>query len=364
LKTGLVIYGSLDIVTGGFLYDRMLVEHLRSNGDQVAVLSLPWRHYSAHLLDNASGSLLRALSHADVDVLLQDELNHPSLFLVNRRLKRRGKRPIVSVVHHLRSCELRPNWQNALYGLVEKSYLSTADAFIFNSETTRATVRQLIGSDAPSVVAYPGRDRVKPEIDAGGVRRRAEARGPLRVLFVGSLIPRKELHTLIAALALLPKDCAVVDVVGSLTTDPSYVSEVRRQIDRLKMTERIRLLGTVSGADLERHYAESHVLAVPSSYEGFGIVYLEGMGFGLPGIASTAGAAHEIITPCDDGFLVTPGDAATLAQHLVKLATDREKLVQMGVSALNRYARHPTWSESCETIACFLRQLVDTSRLR
>ncbi|MBI5571411.1 MAG: glycosyltransferase family 4 protein [Desulfomonile tiedjei] len=359
----MVIYGSLDIVTGGFLYDRMLVEHLRSNGDSVEVFSLPWRHYPAHLLDNASGSLLHTLSDADVDLLLQDELNHPSLFLVNRRLKQRLNRPIVSIVHHLRSCELRPDWQNALYRLVEKSYLSTADAFIFNSETTRSAVRRLIGERTRSVVAYPGRDKVKPEIDASGVRRRAEARGPLRVLFVGSLIPRKELHTLIAALALLPKDLAVLDVVGSLTTDPPYVSDIRRQIERLALTECVRLLGTVTGSDLETHYSESHVLAVPSSYEGFGIVYLEGMGFGLPGIASSAGAAHEIITHGEDGFLVTPGDAATLAQHLEKLATDREEVVQLGVNALGRYARHPTWGESCETIAQFLRQIVNTSGL-
>ena len=364
MKTGLVIYGSLDIVTGGFLYDRMLVEHLRSNGAAVEIFPLPWRHYGAHLLDNTSSRLIRTLADADVDVLLQDELNHPSLFLVNRRLKRQSKRPVVSIVHHLRSCELRPNWQNALYRLVETSYLSTADGFIFNSETTRSTVEHLIGPRAASIVAYPGRDRVRPQIGADEVRHRAERSGPLRVLFVGRLIPRKELHTLLTALALLPNDQVCLDVVGSLTTDPSYAADIRRRIDRLHLTDRVRLLGTLSSPDLEKQYAESHVLAVPSSYEGFGIVYLEGMGFGLPAIASTAGAAHEIITHGRDGFLVKPGDAEALAQCIRQVTADREKLVQMGVNTLDRYARHPTWTESCEKIARFLTEVVNTYRLR
>ena len=43
MRVGLLIYGSLDILTGGFLYDRLLVEHLRSQGDEVEVITLPWR---------------------------------------------------------------------------------------------------------------------------------------------------------------------------------------------------------------------------------------------------------------------------------------------------------------------------------
>lgn len=48
-----LIYGSLDTLSGGYLYDRKLVEHLRARGDVVDVISLPWRNYGRHLLDNA-----------------------------------------------------------------------------------------------------------------------------------------------------------------------------------------------------------------------------------------------------------------------------------------------------------------------
>ena len=94
MRVGLVVYGSLDTVSGGYLYDRELVAHLRRQGDSVEVFSLSWRSYGRHLTDNVSGSLFRRLAAAGLDVLLQDELNHPSLFWLNRRL-----RPVVVLSH-------------------------------------------------------------------------------------------------------------------------------------------------------------------------------------------------------------------------------------------------------------------------
>ena len=52
MKIGFLIYGSLDTLSGGYLYDRKLVEYLRTQGDTVQIISLPWRNYAAHLSDN------------------------------------------------------------------------------------------------------------------------------------------------------------------------------------------------------------------------------------------------------------------------------------------------------------------------
>jgi glycosyltransferase involved in cell wall biosynthesis len=358
LKIGLVIYGSLDTLTGGYLYDRKVVEYLRSRGDDVRIFSLPWRNYAGHLTDNLSSKLFTSLCKSDVDVLLQDELNHPSLFWINRRIRCRHKYPIVSIVHHLRCNESRPGWQNALYRLVERHYLRTVDGFIFNSETTRSTVEALIGPSRPHAVAFPGRDEALGPLKENDVTQRAAEHGPLRILFVGSLIPRKELHTLIAALASLPKENWRLDVVGSLSTDPSYAAKIQKLVATYGLKNQITLLGSMTRQDLAERYAHSHVLAVPSSYEGFGIVYIEGMGFGLPAIASTAGAAHEIITHGADGFLVDSGDVTVIAGSIDELHRDREKLTQMSLSALKRHGRHATWAESSKAIFDFLRKMV------
>src|SRR5512138_1993944 len=128
MKIGFVIYGSLDTLSGGYLYDRKLVEYLRSQGDTVEIISLPWRNYLSHLTDNFHVRL-----PLNLDILIQDELNHPSLICANRG---RHPYPIVSLVHHLRCSELRSPWQNTFYRVVERKYLQSVDGFIFNSKTT------------------------------------------------------------------------------------------------------------------------------------------------------------------------------------------------------------------------------------
>jgi hypothetical protein len=98
VRVGLVIYGSLETISGGYLYDRILVEHLRHQGHRVVIFSLPWRTYARHLGDNLSRPLMRQLREASLDVLLQDELNHPSLFWLNRRLRDHVRYPIIGIV--------------------------------------------------------------------------------------------------------------------------------------------------------------------------------------------------------------------------------------------------------------------------
>jgi glycosyltransferase involved in cell wall biosynthesis len=352
---GFTIYGSLDNVSGGFFYDRNLVQYLKGQQDEVEVVSLPWRAYGLSLLDNFSGSRFRRLSGASWDVLLQDELLHPSLFLLNRRVRRRRRFPIVALVHHLRCREQRPAWQNLGYRVIEQFYLSSVDGFVCVSQTTRRDVENLVGLGKPVVIATPGGDGLPGAVSRQQIEARVAALGPLRIIFAGSLIPRKELHTLLAALARLPREDWQLTAAGSLTADPAYVKAIRRQLDQLGLAAQVTLLGNLSSEELAARLAASHVLAVPSSYEGFGIVYLEAMRFGVPAIASTAGAAHEIITPGRDGFLVPPGDAAALAAGLRPLAYDRARLLALSLAAQEKAASFPTWEQSAARVRSFLQ---------
>ena len=137
MRVALVLYGNLDFISGGFLYDRMLVDYLRGQGEEVEIISLPWCSYPRGLLDNLSPTLKRRLTSIRADIILQDELAHPSLFWLNRRLQGRDWPPVVAIVHHLRCSEARPSWQNCLYRLVERRYLASGTGFIFNSLATR-----------------------------------------------------------------------------------------------------------------------------------------------------------------------------------------------------------------------------------
>lgn len=353
MRIALVIYGSLDTVSGGYLYDRKLVSHLRARGDAVEVISLPWRNYARHLLDNASTALTERLRAGRYDVLLQDELNHPSLLTVNRawsgRIQSR-RSPIVSIVHHLRASETHPAWTMPIYRRVERAYLRSCDAFVFNSETTRDSVAALAGRATPHVIAYPAGDRFSAPPAAERI-----VDGVLRLIFVGNVSARKGLHTLFDALAQVR--CAwTLDVVGSESVEPAYAARMRARAQTLGLMDKLRWHGRLDDAQLAGMYAAADALVAPSQYEGFGIVYLEAMGFGVPVIASSAGAARETVTDGVDGFLVPPEEAEVLAAAIERLAV-AARLTAMRVAARERFARHPGWEAACAQIRAFLLTL-------
>ena len=345
MKIGFVIYGSLDTVSGGYLYDRKLVEYLRAQGDEVEIISLPWRNYAAHLLDNFHFRLPR-----DFDLLIEDELNHPSLLFANRHPH---PCPIISLVHHLRCSEERPKLQNMFYRVVERAYLESVDGFVFNSNTTKNVVSNVIDSNKPSVVAHPPTDRFSDRvISEEEIRERAKSR-ELRILFLGNVIHRKGLHTLLRAIKNLNAQVRL-DVVGGLSAEPRYAYEMERYVFTHGLSSAVKFHGALDNEPLIEMYKQAHAMVVPSSYEGFGIVYLEGMGFGLPAIGTTAGAAGEIITHGEDGFLVQHEDAKTLAETLDKLANDRDLLIKLSLNAVKRFKSQPRWEETAGRTREFL----------
>jgi glycosyltransferase involved in cell wall biosynthesis len=358
MRIGFVIYGSLDTLTGGYLYDRKLVDHLRAGGDEVEIVSLPWRNYGRHLADNATGSLAARLAEHRYDVLLQDELNHPSLVLTNRRLKRRAAYPLVSVVHHLRADELDGSHLAPVSAAVDRRYLATLDGAVFNSAATRARVEALLGRPLRGIVAHPCADHLGPGLPVPDVVQRAGHGGPLRIVSVANVAPRKGLHVLVEALRHVPRDQWRLTVAGSLTVDPSYVRRLRRAIEHAGMAANVELVGRVSDPELRALLARSDALAVPSSLEGFGIAYLEGMRYGLAIIASTAGGAGEVVEHGRQGFLVAPGDTRSLAEHVGRLAGDRALLARLCVAARRKAALHPDWQDSFRPVPELLRSIV------
>jgi len=345
VKIVLVIYGSLGIISGGYLYDRKLVAHLRSRGDQVDIISLPTGTYFSHLLNNIS---FRLPSH--LDILIEDELVHPSVLVANHL---RHNVPIISLVHNLHSSERRAAWQNWSYRAIEKQHLASVDGYIFNSEATRSSVTSLVGDGKPCVLAPPGGDRLGT-ITADAVRRRASRSGPLRLLFLANVTPLKGLHVLLDALRRLPRGMCALEVAGSLAVDRPYAQRMQSDIAASGLD--VTFHGVLDDQPLIALLLRSDVLVVPSFWEGFGIAYLEGMAFGLPAIGTTAGAIPQMITHGLNGYMIEPGDSDSLAALLQSLASDRHQLQRLSANALRYFQSCPTWAQSGELVRQFLLQ--------
>jgi len=352
--------GDMDTVSGGYLYNRKLVSYLQSRGDEVTIISLPPHSYWRHLLDNFGQSCLRHIAAANIDILIQDAMVHPSVFLLNGHLGRQLGIPVISLIHLLTSFDRHPCYGAWFYRAIERRYLKSVDSIIANSQTTLEQARELLNCQLPRhCVAVPAGDNFADAgIDFDTVSQRALTPGPLKILVVGNVIRRKGLHVLINALRQLPADDFQVTVAGRLDMEPRYVDQILKLIRSSELRERITLLGPLRGQALADLYGQHHLMVLPSAYESYGIVYVEAQQFGLPVIGTKAGAAKEIISQGDNGYLINPEDQHALAKFLQNLHDDRQLLLTMSRNALVAYARQPRWEDSCETIRQYLHATV------
>jgi glycosyltransferase involved in cell wall biosynthesis len=357
LRIGLLIYGALQTITGGYIYDRKLVAHLRAAGDDVHILSLPWRSYVHHMFYNLSYALIKTISALELDILLEDELNHPSCIFLNQRLKKRECPCVISIVHHLRRDENKRTG-HTLQLWIEREYLRSVDGFIFNSRTTASSVARF-ADPKPSVIAYPGKDRFSSRVTKKEITQRCREKGPLRIVFLGNITPRKGLSTLIRALSSLPSGDWRLTVIGGLDRDRKYSNAMLELARQNALDKNIIFTGQISDAEVARYLRRDHILAVPSHYEGFGMVYAEAMGFGLPALGTTAGGAGEIIEHNVNGFLVAPDDSSALAEYLRSLHKDRLMLERMSKNCLKIYNTLPSWQETGNRIHDFLCAIKD-----
>ncbi len=359
MRIGLIIYGRLETLTGGYLYDRIVARGLVALGHTVEVVSLASGTYLQRLGQGLSPALCRKLRTNGFDILIEDELCHPSLFLVNRWLRRQAGPPVVALVHHVLCRETRPRWQNMLLSIAERRFLGSVDGFILNSETTRRTVASLVAHRRPQVVAYPAGNRFGSPLSADAIGRRARRSGPLELLFLGHVIPRKGLLPLLEALTRLDRDVWRLSVVGSLDFDPAHARRAQQVTRQLGLSDSVRFLGPLPDAELVRILTTSHLFCMPYAYEGFGIAILEAMAFGLPAIGCREGAAIETIRHGANGFLLRPGDLFGLAPLLAKLQSDRGALQRMALAARRTYINSPTWQDGVQAIDRFLQQMKD-----
>ncbi|MFU8868860.1 glycosyltransferase family 4 protein [Natronococcus sp.] len=341
MDVGLVVPDDLEATSGGYRYDRRLITELEDRGDDVEVI----------VLSAVPDDAVRARLDRPFDVLLQDELCYDRLATHNRFFEAPGL--VVSIVHNLQSDD--PSLASRKRERIrdrERRYLETVEAAVCTSAHTRDRVAELV--DLPTTVARPaGRHETVP-VDRSAVVARARE-GPLRIAFVGNLVPRKGLEALLEALSRLDGDWELT-VVGSPDTNPAYARRMRERAHTLEVADRVEFAGRVPDDALESVYERSHVLAVPSRHEAFGMVYLEAMEFGVVPIASRNGGASEFVADGENGFLVAPEAPDRIAARLEELATDRDRLATLGARALETAAAHPWWTETAESVRSFLQR--------
>lgn len=171
-----------------------------------------------------------------------------------------------------------------------------------------------------------------------------------RLIFVGSLIPRKGVLTLLRAFNLLREEGLEMslEICGSGPLEPA----VRRFVADAELDGRISLHGDVPNA-LER-IAAADLLVLPSLYDSFPNVLLEALHTGTPAIATRAGGSAEVIDR--DDLLVPPGDPVALAGAVRGLSEDSNRY-----AAVRQYMRDRRPRFAFDWVQRFERVLQDVA---
>ncbi len=210
----------------------------------------------------------------------------------------------------------------------------------------------------------PGRIRVIPEAADPGLAPVTDPAARAEVLarydlspeepyffYLGGLDPRKGLNILLESLLSLDQATgAVLAVAGPLQEDKHYPA-LQRQIARLGLEERVRLLGFVAESDLPALFSAARAFVFPSLYEGFGLPPLEAMACGAPVIAARAAAVPEVVG--EAGLLVPPGDAAQLAGAMTRVLQEPELGQALKAKGLKRAARFSWQRAAQQTLAVY-----------
>ncbi|MFM8312053.1 MAG: glycosyltransferase family 4 protein [Ilumatobacteraceae bacterium] len=171
-------------------------------------------------------------------------------------------------------------------------------------------------------------------------RARPPAHGPLVVAW-GRVQYEKGFQVLVRAIAELRHRVPGLRCV--IAGRGTYLPELQGQIDVDGVGDIVHLAGFMPDADLRTLLADAACVVIPSLYEPFGIVALEGMAAGAPVVVARTGGLAEILAGTGAGQLFEPGDPHDLAAAIERVVADPAAAEQMRTEAAALLRRTYSW---------------------
>lgn len=197
--------------------------------------------------------------------------------------------------------------------------LRRADAVVAQSRDTALNVARIYGVDRPVErvplgIARPP-SRIRPHRSAFGIPEDAFV-----MVTVGRLVPRKSTAQLVSVLAATGRPDIYLLVVG----DGPDAAEIQRTASELGVASRVKLLGHVSDRQKYAALAMSDLFVSTSQHEGFGLVFLEAMAFGLPIVCYDRGGQVDFLSAAT-GAVVALNDVQAFTAAVTELYRSPER---------------------------------------
>ncbi|MDO8904503.1 glycosyltransferase family 4 protein [Hydrogenophaga sp.] len=342
-RISFLVPGDWNTPTGGYTYDRRMVQSLEDGGWVVDVYHLPgaWPYPDTGVL-SATAAIVASLP--DGALVVADGLAFGAMAAVVKKHTPRLR--WVALVHHPLHLETgldETTREQLLVG--ESSALQSAAQVVVTSHSTVLDVVAMGVPKAHIAVVEPGTD--PQALRAGRSVRDSTA---VRLLCVATVTPRKGHAVLLQALDGLGHLPWELHNVGSLDRDPALASRLQAMSEEGVLAGRVCWHGAVDDEALQAHYAQADLFVLPSLHEGFGMVVNEAVAHGLPVVTTTAGALAHTLPP-GAGLQVPAGNAAALRDALGRLMTEPDLCAQLSAGAQAAAQKLPGWNHQASILA-------------
>jgi glycosyltransferase involved in cell wall biosynthesis len=150
-------------------------------------------------------------------------------------------------------------------------------------------------------------------------------------------------------------------IVGT-EIEPEYPALLQQIVAEERIESFVQFAGRLSDVELDAAYRDADAFVLPSehdgsTFEGFGLVYLEALAYGVPTIGSLESGADDIIRDGENGFLVPPGDTTALVDAIRRILSDETLRSGMSAAAPASVERF-SWEHAEEKMEQLYKSLV------
>ena len=335
-----VLPGDPETPTGGYIYDKRIVEGLRATGWTVERHLLGDGFPDPSPTETAAADSLLANLPAGAAVVLDGLCLG---VLPEAAARQQDRLRLIGLVHHPLAEEtgLDERHRRALFAS-ERDALAACRRVIVTSPFTAVALR--------AYGVTPERIGIVPPGTAPAALAKGSGSPSLHLISAASLTPRKGHDVLLQALARLKDRDWRLTLAGSDALDIAWAAKIHAMITDCGLAERINLAGVLSGPALERFYDGGDVFVLASRYEGYGMVLAEALARGLP-IVSTTGGAIPHTVPADAGLLAPPDDIAAFAAALARIMDEPQTRAALAAGARRARDGLPDWTEAAARFA-------------
>jgi glycosyltransferase involved in cell wall biosynthesis len=342
-----LIPGDPSVPTGGYRYDRRIIEGLARSGRSVLLdrLDESFPQPTVSALQDAERCLAAI---PDGALVVIDGLAFGLMGEI--AAKHEGRLRLIALVHHPLALEsgLTASRAEALRDAEARALACTRRVLATSAATATLLARDYAVPESKIRVVEPGVDAAPLAVGSRGLG--------LNLLCVAAPTHRKGHDILLRALAHLTDRPWRLECVGSLERSPMTVMALQRLSERLKLTERVHFTGAVDETRLADLYHRADLFVLPTRLEGYGMVLTEALARGLPLISTKTGPIPSIV-PAEAGILVEPDDPTALRLALARVLDDPELHSRLAEGARAARDRLRPWEDATADFARALDEL-------